>query len=545
MRKAQKDTLKTTNNQERTANHKGEAIRTGTTTEGHVCSGVHRECRSVGSEGLSWADKSLNAEISLHRAADIDVSVPYVDRVSISRGLRSFILDRYPILADHAGHRAFFGYLLFTSFRGKANRPVLKAEHVAECYGALGLFRRRYINAVDLLRGFQRDVLPGLVWTDYKPAVGCREAYETGIDSDILLRVEEELHTQPDLIEDPVHWQTGRMIDAKKQTQIRKKQLAAVQDFDKPADVSRRWAEYLNSRSARLFNEVHTRFADAWQVASSFTSRKRREGALRHLHSIEVQPKPVYRYSERSVRVVTTDTVQTIDSTLRRILTKDIWREYDLTSAQLGIAAVEWDVPEVLAFLENGGSVWKHMADYTGLGIEYKPLFKKAIYSTAYGSLQRSILNEHMPEEAESKSLRYRKDAEGAAIMDHPFLKQLIPTRNDQMERIDNDGGAYDTFGRWLSVRRITQLKRSRSGAIRSILAQMNQAIEMDLLMPALKLAKQELEKASPAWQIALYQYDGFSVKFHRSEEYHHKRIVDAVNERARKKGYPTRLEAK
>jgi hypothetical protein len=67
----------------------------------------------------------------------------------------------------------------------------------------------------------------------------------------------------------------------------------------------------------------------------------------------------------------------------------------------------------------------------------------------------------------------------------------------------------------------------------------------MQLITPALELAEQEEKKTRHAWQIILYQYDGFSVKYHRSEEYHHKRIVKAVNQCAEERGYPTRLETK
>ena len=519
-----------------------------TSMEGHVCSGFPGES-PVGDYGaLKYGHYRENAEIIVHHSSTLNGTfhIPFIQRVSISRSLREEISRHYPITVSHDGHRAFLGYLLFTTFRGKDNRPVLKAEVVARIYDALQSYEARYVRVKDLLEIFRRDVLPRFTWTGFMPGRGCREAYQIGIDENLLLRIEEELRTRPDLIEDPVHWQTGRQIDRKLQTNLRKGELKAVkQDFLAPCEMTLRWQRYLNSRSSRLFFEIRDQFNEAWKVATDYRSKQKREGALRHLHRIHIQPKPIYRPSENSVRVVSTETLQTVDSEIRRILTRDAWREYDLTSSQLAIAAVEWDVPEVRDFLADGGSVWEHMARHTGLGIEYKPVFKKAVYTTAYGAGEANIRTTHMQEAADKEGLTYCPHTEGEAILSHPFLDALIPARNKQMQQIEIDGGAYDVFGNWLSVRHLTIKKGSCQSAVRSVLAQLNQAIEMDLLTPVLTLAEEEETKKRHKWQIALYQYDGFSVKYHRSEDFYHRMIVDTVNSRAKGLGYPTRLDVK
>ena len=499
-----------------------------------------------GCGGLKRRSPRKNAEIVVQDAARGKIFAPYVHRASLSRKLREAILDRYPAVSSHAGHRSFLGYLLFTSFRGKDHRPVLKAEIVTRCYNARDLYEREYIRVYHLLRIFQRDVLDGFEWTEYKPGVGCREAYDTGVDNDLLQRVEEELHTRPDLIEDPVHWQTGNKINPKMQTRIRKELGEVAQDFRKTPSVSKRWARYLNARHPRLFSGL-PEYKKAWEKAQSYEHREKQDGTLRHLRAMHVQPKPIYEFSRLSTRITASNSLQTIESELREIMTEEVWWEYDLSSAQLAIAAVEWGVPEVADFLAGGGSVWEHMVSHTGLGIEYKPVFKKAVYSTAYGAAKSTMLNRYMRGEAEKEGLEYRPGAEGSKILKHPFLAQIIPARDRKKTVIRRKGGAYDVFGRWLSVKYVERYKKNRSAAVRSILAQLNQAIEMSLLTPALQLAEEEEEeeKARKAWQIALYQYDGFSVKYHRSEKKHHRRIVDAVNAKAKRQGYPTRLEVK
>ena len=497
----------------------------------------------VGHSDLPWRKYDSNREIIVAAARNEPISLRELTRVMVSQSLREKILTRYPILREHNGHRAFVGYLLFTSFRGKDNRPVLEGQRVLRCYNAQEAYPDR-IRVIDILDVLRRDVLSNLKWTVYKPGVGCREAYETGVDKDILQAVGEELRSRPDRLETPLLWQTGKRISEKEKSLIRRRQAEGIRESEGTAEASRRWAQYLNSRPANPFSEVQGRFADAWKKAESYENKERREGELRHLRRFHLQPKPIYRYSPNTVRIIAKNSLQTIGSELRRILTGDLWTEYDLKSAQLAIAAVEWDVPEVVRFLKSGGDIWKSFSAVTGLPMEYKPVFKKGLYSTAYGSPQATVRRKHMRRAAKEKRLPYHPDEEGKRILDHPFFRKLIPARDRRMDKIQDAGGAKDVFGRWISVEKVRKSKDcGESKAVRSVLAQMNQAIEMDLITPVLNLAEAEEAKARRSWQITLYQYDGFSVKYHRSRDYHHQRIVQAVHERAKAGGYPTRLE--
>jgi len=453
-------------------------------------------------------------------------------------------MEAYPAL-EHNGHRAMMGYLLFTTFRGKDNRPILHAPKVASCYGVEDYERiKKNIVIERMLELFRDEVLPDFKWTGWLPAVAAREAYELGVRSDLIERLDLELHTRPGELQRPVSWMEGRRINKKFITNMRKQSMtrAQAEASEGVAELSRRFIDYLNARSPRLFREqVRPRLADAWQVANKMTPRRKERQAKRQLRAIGGQPMPIYFPQKRSVRINAPNSLASIDSRIRKQLCAG-WVEYDLSSAQLAIAASRWNVEPIVDFLESGGSVWQSISEHTGLGMEWKGVMKVAVYACVYGSTRGNILRTHMKEEAREKGLPYNHER-GQRILSHPVFEEIIEPRNEQLEQIREEGGRMDVFGRWMSMKRFAREKGGGLAAARSILACEMQAIEMSLLEPALELAEEEEEKSRASWQIALFQHDGFSVKFHRSEAHHHSRIVEAVNEKCAAEGYPTHLE--
>jgi hypothetical protein len=87
-------------------------------------------------------------------------------------------------------------------------------------------------------------------------------------------------------------------------------------------------------------------------------------------------------------------------------------------------------------------------------------------------------------------------------------------------------------FGEWIPY--------VESDGAKSVLAQLAQATEMALLLPAVELAE-----GTDEFQILLWQHDGFSVSFqNRSKrERWAGRITEAVNTEAGRLGIPTELE--
>ena len=70
-------------------------------------------------------------------------------------------------------------------------------------------------------------------------------------------------------------------------------------------------------------------------------------------------------------------------------------------------------------------------------------------------------------------------------------------------------------------------------------MAQVSQAREMDLLLPAVDLAVAERGENPPEVKIVLWKHDGFSVHFTRRADANKRRLVEAVNARCAGAGLP------
>ena len=118
---------------------------------------------------------------------------------------------------------------------------------------------------------------------------------------------------------------------------------------------------------------------------------------------------------------------------------------------------------------------------------------------------------------------------------DHRLIGPVLVERRKRMRKVINGGGAVDCFGRRIAC-------KGRQD-VRSVMAQLSQAQEMKLLLPAIELAK----KRADEFTIVLWEHDGFSVHFTRTDriESESQRITDAVNTECSRLGYPTRLEGK
>lgn len=498
----------------------------------------------------SWEE--LNTENSVNESANAsDLRPPRTRCVSISRNLRNHILDRFPALKDHNGHRCFKGLMLFSGHRTEDGMPIIPAERVAKCYGIDYEGHESNFVISRILEIYKRDVDPDFEWREHRYVEGkAREVAEWGVGREITAALEREYVTKFEALEDPVNWQTGRKIDSKfisnEGDRLMEKATTKAKGM---SEQTRRWLRYMNSRPARPFREqVDPMLDKAWDIALELEKEDARNGARHNLREIAKMPKPYYEPTNNTPRIFAPNSIASVKREIRKVLSQG-WVEYDLSSAQLAIISREWELEGVEKFLRTDRSIWESISEHSGLGMRFKPLFKKALYSMCYGAGQKNILEIYIPEEAEDRNLQYCKEI-GERILSHPIFDILKEARNDQIKRVIVDGGAYDCWGRWLDLEeRRTPSKNEKKdrgdrwAAASSILCQQMQSIEMDLLEPALALAEEELAKSRKAFQIVLQQHDGFSVKFHSASGYHHKRIVKAVNDKCQRLGYPTELE--
>jgi len=485
-----------------------------------------------------YALRAIRRSLSLTSG---EISLPGKVCRFVPPSLRAKTLARYPILEQYDGHRAFFLYIMTTTFRDDQTRnPVVSAEQIARCYGDWALKKQQdgNLKAWCILSRFSSDVAY-LEWSEPRPSLGdARTIQHTGIDPSLSREWEKALNSPID--EDTVCFWSGKKRVHVPQTQgkSREKLRERSRAQEPPCEDSKQWRDYLNDRDPSLFESVLDRLPEAYDKVRKdpeFRGQKREE-AIRHLRAIEEQPMPIYGFSGNTVRLTTLNSsIQTIDGDLRHILTAG-WIELDLSSAQLAIAGKDWGVQKVVDFLSEGKSIWKELSSFLSLPMRAKPALKQGLYSAVYGALENNI-RRFILRKAGSEGIDVPED-KAKRFKEHPLVQELLEAREEKLSRIQEEGGAKDCYGRWIDYDGIEKKKPQRS-----ILAQLNQAREMWLLEPVLRLAEEQ-DEGPQAWEVTLLQHDGFSIKVHNGQG---KQVVEtlqnAVAELAEHHGYPTRLE--
>ena len=199
-----------------------------------------------------------------------------------------------------------------------------------------------------------------------------------------------------------------------------------------------------------------------------------------------------------------------------------------MISSQLAICAKLWGVVEVEKFLASGTSVWEYLEANTAAK---KDAIKEALYSLMFGQLASKI-------EARL-DLKVGK-GEGKRFLQKELIRLLYEARQVEMNKILSAGFGDTCFGKRILVNFDNNKKTAAS--IRSILAQQAQAVEMDLLLPVVKLAVE-----SNQYDVLLWQHDGFSVVFRdkQRKELWKNRISKVVESKAAEYGIVVSLEWK
>src|SRR5438874_858406 len=139
-----------------------------------------------------------------------------------------------------------------------------------------------------------------------------------------------------------------------------------------------------------------------------------------------------------------------------------------------------WRVDSMMQFLANKINFWRYLFDYLDIPKERtgetKPILKEAIYSLCFGMEERYIRS------SLTKAFNRIGLAEKSAkFVTQPHLHALLEAREREIARITQQGGERTCYGKELLV----------SGDLqpRDILAQMAQAVEMQIIFPAFELA--------------------------------------------------------
>lgn len=246
---------------------------------------------------------------------------------------------------------------------------------------------------------------------------------------------------------------------------------------------------------------------------------------LNLLNAIYNNCQPFYKPVEKSVRIFSfNENILGLKKSVKQNLLPGLI-ECDLKSAQLAIAATLWNIPEIKEFLSEKKSIWDELADCYGLKLnpDLKSILKNCLYATMYGMLPvnlKSMLNQHL--------------GTFDPFFNNNIIKLLLKERNKQFNQISDCGGATSCFGNFLSTSKFSR---------RSILAQLAQAIELKLLYPIIKLARENTD--CNGFSILLFQHDGFSWLPHRTSCKRKWSYIlnNVVYESARSLGINTSLE--
>jgi len=485
-------------------------------------------------------------------------------RMIVSREFVREIKDALKLESDADFNLAM---ALFLAVEPGSQKPVVFTHKaIAECIGIRNDKHRNYTrheNATgERLEDFIRRILPSAIIREYRFTEGlAREVsgLQEAFGDELLALRDAEFAKRTHRLKDPVYL-TLRATPFTKQNRYRTRKQDRVdpRTVEAKTELAQRLIEYVNGLKPECFAiDVHNLdkahdLVDGWEHEGS------KRTAKFQLAAISADSYPQYEPSSRgaTVRIFTRKaSFATIKSELRRILAPD-WIELDLASAQAAIVAADWGLPKLYALLQQGRSIWESLHQHMRLGAlgvsldGAKPLLKKGLYSAIFGGGHERIVKK-MQAEYEQQECRPVETipAESVSLFfTHELIVELLVGRTRMMDQVRKNGGAYDVFGRGISLRK-NGWKPHR------VLAQLAQAREMKLLEPAIDLAIAESERARlereagkdeyPRFQIMLWQHDGFSL--HVRDKSRAASIVRRFQEDVESGlgDYPTRLEVK
>lgn len=422
------------------------------------------------------------------------------------------------------------------------------ASHILarEC-GKLRQNLSNNFNAGAFLRSYRDEVLPDFEWRWWNHKEGCpRTVVRLGLPDEIEEALAEERERQTLEGDNLVFFGSGKRLTARRRRRLREadKQRALDATGGLQCATAEMIFHYLNELPPNRFTKALQHVPEARRYALGIDKATKRSAALGNLRAFEVQPQPFYKPSHRGKTVRLFHSAQGLlgmPSEMRTIVAQD-WQECDLSCAQLAIASKLWEVDALHDFLREGGDFWRHTYEHMqerGLTLtfaEFKPDLKEIIYSLVYGMVDRSLKR--------SITLRFRDSMPGdsraanEAFWDAPFILELLKARERVAEEIRERGGREDCFGRFISTASITDKEKPKY----SVLAQVNQSMEMDLVAPVFDLAQKTKE-----FDVTLFIHDGLYCAFKNAskQEGLMRQIREAVEDRIQAHDVPTTLEWK
>ena len=456
----------------------------------------------------------------------------------VTRRFREACLRALPGLGRNVAYWRLLGHVLLDEFRDdRTGELVVPAKALAEFEGKGEQFRSKNYVAGEFLEAFRRDVVPGFAYRDWR----YRDGRARTVTSHGLPQVVRDAWVEMNAevaggASDLVLLATGLGWTPKARAGEYRSETEAIIRSAHARGASRETLdviEYQNGLASNGFaHVVNERMDEALALAESLPVPESRRHALAYLARIRVRPKPLVHAVENSPRPFWRGmNLLGVKSSVRRVLTQD-WVDYDLKNAQLAIVASDWGIEELQAFLATGQSIWPVLIETLGLRAGDKPALKVAIYSVLFGRPKRRVI--------ETLDAETGVAGVGKRFFKVPVVKLAFSARERRLKKLTSEYGGTTALGKVIPIPYGSGDPVEWVAGARSILAQQAQALELQLVHPVYELAR-----TTRAFDVMLYQFDGFTVRYRdrRNCALWHRTILEAVERRARSLGVHTRLE--
>jgi hypothetical protein len=467
----------------------------------------------------------------------------------LSRKLRDNLLEIYPNLKKKESYRRLMAFILFSPFVDKdSGEVVIPSKYLGYIEKKGKKVTTKHYKGTKFLKEFGRKVMDkqSFKWSDHRYIEGKARCVTIKLDESITKLIEEE-DTRMKTSTTKVTLPSGRIVNKKELWGINRQEREDMNNSLPKNHPARPLIEYLHSRSPNFFvkrmNEHYEEMKEAILKLppSKKIGDKNKEINLKVLRQISYETIPIYAPSMkgRTDRIFTSYHMQ-LPGSIRKIMYRGCY-DYDLESSQLAICGKLWNVSEINDLLESGKSIWISFMEYLGTDMEIcgkgGPLYnevkkegmKEFLYSVTYGmevrNLRKKLRSCHILEKHSKKKPE--------KLLLHPVIKALLKARKYQLDELLEKGEAVTCFGRKIKVKNMEDA--------RSALSQLAQAVELDLLLPALELAKSSKGEI----QIVLWCHDGFviALKWNQRFKTWDRRIRSTVAEKIKQYGMKTRLE--
>ncbi len=449
----------------------------------------------------------------------------YAKNSTVTKGFRKLLLELYPGLNKDASYRKFIAVLLFSEHLDKDTKEVIiPYDVIADIEGKESEYVNNNYNSENFLKRFQTEVMTPTTFTYSNYSKNDKKARTARViwKDEIITALKLELPSRKNRTITKVLISTGESYTAKKRKKDFEMQRSeAFHLICKMEPAAKELLDYLKSRSHNIytvkFNEnIDTVIAEVEKIQDC-NSRNYHERILKNM--CDNHTTPIYRPSRKGMTDrIFTGSWMLLKRKYRELLTKG-WNYYDLKYSQVAICAALWDIEVVKTFLASGGHIWRELFSYLGFNHdnlkstdrdtfdEIKSVLKDELYALLFGKWKSAI-----ERDLETGLVEFNCAKSPKELLNNYIMQALYNAREKKKKQIIRRGYIDTCFGRKLTLK----YESPRKNNVKRLMALQAQALELQVLLPVVRLAKDTDE-----FQIVLWGHDGFYVAYKDMQREH------------------------